>query len=33
MKCSECSYYWFDEELGYETCHADPMWPAPCEEE
>lgn len=33
MECSECYYYWFDEDLGYGACHADPMWLMPCEEE
>lgn len=33
MKCSECNLYWYDEEFGFEICHADPIWPTPCEEE
>lgn len=32
MKCSECNYYWQEEEDGYPRCHCDPNFPAPCEE-
>lgn len=33
MKCAECNYSWKDEGNVIATCHADPNFPAPCEEE
>lgn len=32
MKCKNCVYYWADELGDIPTCHADPNWPAPCEQ-
>ena len=31
MKCSECFYWWADDDDGFCYCHADPNWEAPCE--
>lgn len=33
MKCAECNYSWKDEGNVIAACHADPNFPAPCEEE
>lgn len=33
MKCSECSYWWWEPLGDHFRCHADPRWPAPCEYE
>ena len=31
MKCDYCAMWWVDVGEDYPTCHADPLWPAPCE--
>jgi hypothetical protein len=32
MKCTECCYYWQDEDENRPRCHwEDPRFPAPCE--
>lgn len=33
MKCTECNFFYKDDDEGFYYCHADPNWPAPCEEE
>ena len=33
MRCVDCPYYFWDEHEEMPICHADPNWPAPCEEE
>lgn len=33
MKCAECLYWWQDEDEEYPSCHANPNFPTPCEEE
>lgn len=33
MKCAECLCWWKDENEKHPSCHADPNFPAPCEEE
>ena len=35
MKCELCSWFWADNPSidPVPICHADPNWPAPCEEE
>lgn len=33
MKCANCNLCWVDPGEEYPTCHADPNWPAPCEED
>lgn len=34
MKCTECCYYWQDEDENRPRCHwEDPRFPAPCEYE
>ena len=34
MKCTECCYYWKNEDEAHARCHyEDPMFPAPCEYE
>ena len=33
MTCKFCVLSWVDEGNNFPTCHADPNWPAPCEDE
>ena len=33
MRCVDCPYYFWDEYEEMPICHADPNWPALCEEE
>ena len=33
MKCAECLYWWKEDWEEHPSCHADPNFPALCEEE
>ena len=33
MNCQNCPYWWIDINSIWPSCHADPNWPAPCEED
>lgn len=33
MKCTDCPYYWKNEEDAFPCCHFEETWEAPCETE
>lgn len=33
LKCENCCFYWFNEDVRRECCNYHEPWPAPCEEE